>query len=307
MAPQNSDRGHRGTENFNSEKPFLDALDEGALFSVLLDGQAKAIAAVAAAQAQITSAVSAALALTSDPQSRLIYCGAGTSGRVALLDGVELNPTFNWPHERMVILTAGGRESLFEAQEGAEDDRDAAARAIAEIEVGPVDVVIGLAASGTTPYVIAALEAANRLGALTIGIANNAGTPVLAAARHPILLETGPEALAGSTRLAAGTSQKIALNIFSTALMVGLGRVYRGRMVDMRVTNAKLERRAVSIVCDIVGCDADTARRALEYSGSDVKRAILIARGASPHQADTLLRDHDERLVEAERAFVSGV
>lgn len=307
MASQNSDRDHPGTEGFNPEVPFLDTLEEGALFSALLGSQAKAIEAVAAAQAQISSAVSAALTVIKHPQSRLIYCGAGTSGRVALLDGVELNPTFNWPHERMVILTAGGWESLFEAQEGAEDDRDAVARAMAEIEVGQEDVVIGLAASGSTPYVIAALEAANHAGALTIGIANNADTPVLARARYPIFLETGAEALVGSTRLAAGTGQKIALNIFSTALMVGLGKVYQGRMVDMRVTNAKLRRRAISIVCDIVGCDADAARLALDQSGSDVKRAILIARGASLEQADTVLRAHGERLAEAEQAFISDV
>ncbi|MCR9120799.1 MAG: N-acetylmuramic acid 6-phosphate etherase [Phyllobacteriaceae bacterium] len=293
------------TEAHDLDSPFLDSLDDGALFDALLGGQAKAIDAVKAAQSPIMNAVLAAAARLEKPSARLIYCGAGTSGRVALLDGVELNPTFNWPDQRLHILMAGGTASIVKAQEGAEDDEAAAARAVGELGLDENDVVIGLAASGTTPFVVAALKAANRSGALTIGIANNGRTPVLDEADVPVFLDTGSEALAGSTRLAAGTSQKIALNIFSTALMVRLGKVYRGRMIDMRVTNRKLRSRALGIVRDIVGCDEQTALEALEASDYDVKRAILMARGAGRDEAVALLDTHGGRISEADQDWMS--
>lgn len=289
------------TEALEHEAPFLDTLDDEALFETLLGGQSKAIGAVARAKPGLMRAIAAAAEALEAPGSRLIYCGAGTSGRVALLDGVELNPTFNWPEARLHILVAGGTASFVEAQEGAEDDGAVAARALGELGLGASDVVVGLAASGTTPFVLAALEAGNRAGALTISMANNAGTPVLAEARCPVLLETGAEALAGSTRLAAGTSQKIALNIFSTALMVRLGKVYRGRMIDMRVTNRKLQARAVAIVCDIVGCDEARARQALSACDFDIRQAILVARGATRGQAAALLQRHGGRIADADR------
>ncbi|MEQ8400869.1 MAG: N-acetylmuramic acid 6-phosphate etherase [Roseitalea porphyridii] len=290
-----------GTETLELDAPFLDTLDDEALFATLLGSQAKAIGAVERARPALIGATVAAAEALQEPGSRLIYCGAGTSGRVALLDGVELNPTFNWPEARLHILVAGGSASIVEAQEGAEDDGASATRALDELRLGAGDVVVGLAASGTTPFVLAALEAGNRAGALTIGVANNAGTPVLAEARCPVLLETGAEALAGSTRLAAGTSQKIALNIFSTALMVRLGKVYRGRMIDMRVTNRKLQGRAVAIVRDIVGCDEARAREALAACEFDVRQAILVARGATRAQALALLERHGGRIADADR------
>src|SRR5262249_47883591 len=157
---------------------------------------------------------------------RLIYAGAGTSARIGVQDGAELFPTFNWPHEQVAFAIAGGEGALLRAVENAEDSAEGGAARMAELGVGPDDVVIGIAASGNTPYTVAAVKAAKARGALTVGIANNAGTQLLSASDHPILLDTGPEIIAGSTRLKAGTSQKAALNLFSTLLMVRLGRVY---------------------------------------------------------------------------------
>ncbi|RKF06743.1 N-acetylmuramic acid 6-phosphate etherase [Oceaniradius stylonematis] len=305
MTPSPNSEHRPNTEAHDVDSPFLDSLGDGALFDALVGSQAKAVDAVKAAQTQIMDAVSSAAARLEKPKARLVYCGAGTSGRVALLDGVELNPTFNWPDGRLHILVAGGSASIVEAQEGAEDDEAAAARAVDDLALDENDVVIGLAASGTTPFVITALKAANQSGALTIGIANNARTPVLVEADVPVFLDTGSEALAGSTRLAAGTSQKIALNIFSTALMVRLGKVYRGRMIDMRVTNRKLRSRALGIVRDIVGCSEQTARDALEASDYDVKRAILMARGAGRDEAIALIDKHGGRIREADRDWMS--
>ncbi len=290
---------HLETESLEAEGRFLDDLGDHGLYARLLGNQAKAIGALESAEGQLLAAIEAAHSVLERPGSRLIYCGAGTSGRVALLDAVELNPTFNWPAERMKVVLAGGEVSFFEAQEGAEDDAEAARREIAALGMGPDDVVVGLAASGTTPFVLAALDEAKNAGALTVGFANNAQAPLLTMADCPVLLETGAEALAGSTRLAAGTSQKMALNIFSTALMVKLGKVYRGRMVDMQVTNTKLRARAVRMVSDIVGCDAGAAREALERSDFDVRQAVLVAHGAEVEQAEKTLRDNGGRLARA--------
>jgi N-acetylmuramic acid 6-phosphate etherase len=278
------------TEAVDEATEFLDSLAAPELFSALLNGQAKAVTAIEKAQTQLLAAIDAAHSVLVRPRSRLIYCGAGTSGRIALLDAVELKPTFNWPSNRIKVLLAGGEASFLTAQEGAEDDLDAARHDMHAVSPGRGDVVVGLAASGTTPYVLKAINEARKSGALTVGFSNNPATPLLEDVAYPILLDTGPEALAGSTRLAAGTSQKIALNIFSTMLMVRLGKVYRGRMVDMRVTNKKLRLRAIAMIIDIVGCSESQARAAFETAGYRVKEAILVANGASPTAAELALQ-----------------
>jgi N-acetylmuramic acid 6-phosphate etherase len=179
---------------------------------------------------------------------RLFYAGAGTSIRIAVQDGTELGPTFDWPEARTGYLIAGGEGALREAVEGAEDDAAEAAAQVAEAGVGPPDAVIGIAASGRTPFTVAAVRAARDAGALTVGIAGATKAPLLEAAEHAICLATGPEVLAGSTRMKAGTAQKVALNLISTQVMVRLGRVHGGLMVDMRPANAKLRRRARAMV-----------------------------------------------------------
>jgi N-acetylmuramic acid 6-phosphate etherase len=227
---------------------------------------------------------------------RIVYVGAGTSGRIGVQDGTELPPTYNWPAERLVFAMAGGLGALVQSAEEAEDDEATGARAMADAKIGPDDVVIGIAASGTTPYTIGALRAATAAGAVTIAVANNPGAPLLDVAGHKILIESGAEVIAGSTRMKAGTAQKIVLNLFSTAVMVKLSRVYRGLMVHMRARSAKLRRRAEMIVGEIVGCPAPDAARFVEQADGDVKIAILLGLGLGPADAAKVLKRHDGNL-----------
>ncbi|WP_448664749.1 N-acetylmuramic acid 6-phosphate etherase [Sphingomonas sp. CJ20] len=257
----------------------------------MLEGQLAAVAALRGQEAAIAAAAEAA-AERLRRGGRLVYAGAGTSGRIAVQDGVELGPTFGWPDARLVYLMAGGPGAFLRAVEGAEDDREAARAEIAAADVGPDDIVIGVAASGRTPYTIAAVEAGRAAGALTIAVANNAGTPLLAAAEHPILADTGSELVAGSTRMKAGTAQKAVLNLLSTATMLRLGHVHRGLMVDMRISNAKLAVRGAAMVRDIAGVDDASARAALEAAGRDIKTAVLVAGGLAPEPATALLAAH---------------
>ena len=191
---------------------------------------------------------------------------------------------------------AGGPTALLTAAEGAEDRDDDGAAAVASAGIGPCDVLIGIAASGTTRYTIACVSAARAAGALTIGVANSPGAPLLAAADHPVLLATAPEPIAGSTRLGAGTAQKVALNLISTQLMLRLGRVYRGRMVEMRPTNAKLRRRAVGIVATLAAATESDAEKALAAADDSIKLAVLTLRGQTRAQAEAALRAHGGRL-----------
>ena len=232
------------TEDVPRAEIWLDALDDAAALRVMLASQGAAAAAVESALDAIGAGVGAVAArLAASAEGRLIYAGAGTSARIGVQDGVELPPTFGWDAARLGYLIAGGESALMQAVEGAEDNADAAARDVAALGVNADDVVIGIAASGRTPYTIGVLTAAREAGALTIGMANNRATPLLAAADIAILLETGGEVLAGSTRLKAATAQKIAVNMLSTLVMTRLGRVQNGLMVAMRPSNAKLKAR----------------------------------------------------------------
>jgi N-acetylmuramic acid 6-phosphate etherase len=279
------------TEKINPKYADLDLWPTAQAVAAMADGQAQAAAAVQAKADAIAAAAEAAAERLREGNGRLIYIGAGTSGRIAVQDGVELVPTFNWDPDRLLYLLAGGSEALLASVEGAEDDSEAAKEAIDRADLSPADVAIGVAASGRTPYTVAAIRAAAKAGALTIGIANNAGAPLLDAAARKILLDTGPEIVAGSTRMKAGTAQKIALNLFSTAVMLRLGRVYRGLMVDMRTSNRKLRDRAVRMVEEISGVDAPAAEAALERAGGDIKLASLVALGADPDRAAEALRE----------------
>lgn len=220
---------------------------------------------------------------------RLAYAGAGTSGRLAVLDGVELTPTFDWPEDRLVFLLAGGEAAMLRGVEGAEDDTGAALAAVARTRLGAGDVLVAVAASGRTPFTLAAVRAARAAGALTIAVANNPDVPLLAAADHAILADTGAEVIAGSTRMAAGTAQKTVLNTLSTTMMLRLGRVYRGRMVDMRPSNAKLRARAGAMVAELAGVEPAVAAAALAATDYAIKPAVLVARGLSPVDADARL------------------
>ena len=277
------------TETPAAQHASLDQYPTVELVNVLVDDQFRAVEAVRAAAPRLAAAVTAALPRM-QAGGRLVYVGAGTSGRLGVLDSVELYPTFSWPRERAEALLAGGREAMFVAVEGAEDDAGQGAADIGRISVDKNDVVLLIAASGSTPYVLGALRAARAAGALTIGFANNPDAPVAREAEIGVTLDTGPEAISGSTRLKAGTSQKIALNTFSSALMVRLNKVYGNLMVDLKATNAKLVRRAIRLTTFATGAGEDQARAVLEQCGFQVKVAIVALSKTIPvEQAQALL------------------
>lgn len=283
------------TESIDPRFVDLDAWPLGQAMEAMWEGQLAAVSAVHAALPAITRAVTEAAPLLARG-GRLIYVGAGTSGRIAAQDGAELTPTFGWPAERTLVLLAGGKDALLASVEGAEDDAaDGAARADAAALTAE-DVVIGIAASGHTPFTVAAIEKAAAQGALTVGIANNGSSPLLKACRHPILLATGSELIAGSTRMKAGTGQKVVLNLISSGLMLRLGRVYRGMMVNMHVANAKLQRRARKIIMRIAGCSEREADNALGLAGNQLNLAIVVALGHDIRDAQALLDRHGGNL-----------
>jgi N-acetylmuramic acid 6-phosphate etherase len=238
----------------------------------LLDGQA--VAAIRPVLPVIAGAVEA-IAARMAQGGRLIYAGAGTSGRLGVLDASECRPTFGIEQGRMVALMAGGPAAFGGALEGAEDDPQAGAAALAELAVGPLDSVVGIAASGRTPYVQGALAEAQRRGALAIALVCNVPTPFVASADYVIAPLVGPEALTGSTRLKAGTAQKLVLNMLSTAVMIRLGKTYGNWMINLRAENEKLRKRARRIVAQVCQITDQQAGQALAASGDDVKVAIV--------------------------------
>ncbi|HVL73958.1 MAG TPA: N-acetylmuramic acid 6-phosphate etherase [Beijerinckiaceae bacterium] len=277
-----------GTEKVSQRYAGLDAWDPGEILEALIEGQFAAVAAVRAARGAIERAALAAEERLGRG-GRLVYAGAGTSGRLAVQDGAELPPTFSWPRERLLLLIAGGDEALVQAVEGAEDEAEHGHAAVRDNGIGPDDVLVAVAASGTTPFTLASLREARRRGALGIGIANNPDTPILAEADHAIWLDTGPEAIAGSTRMKAGTAQKIALNLFSSLVMIRLGRVYDGLMVDVQATNRKLVRRSEEMLVRLTGCRPEAARDALARADGSVKVAVLLLSGCDPSEAAAAL------------------
>jgi N-acetylmuramic acid 6-phosphate etherase len=216
---------------------------------------------------------------------RLVYVGAGSSGLLAQVDALELPGTYGIEADRVPVLIAGGPEAVLEIPSGAEDDEAEGERGIAELGVGRMDSVLALSASGRTPFAVAALRSAKARGALTIGMASNAGTPLLDEADHPVLLATPPEVIAGSTRMNAGTAQKCALNMLSTLIGIRLGHAYEGLIVNVRAENAKLRSRAAAIVAKAAGVGLETAETSLARADGQVKAAILIAGGAEPADA----------------------
>jgi N-acetylmuramic acid 6-phosphate etherase len=283
------------TEKISPRYVDLDSWPSGEMIAAMYESQLAAAAAVRPALGAIAAAVDDAVPALRRG-GRIVYAGAGTSGRIGVQDGSELPPTYNWPSDRVVFAMAGGLGALVSSAEDAEDHESSGAQAMAEVRVGPDDVVLGVAASGATPYTIGAVRAAAAAGAVTVAIASNPGAPLFDVARHRILAETGEEVIAGSTRMKAGTAQKIVLNLFSTAVMVKLNRVYRGLMVHMRARNAKLRRRAAMIVGEIAGCPAADAARLVEQADGDVKLAALLGFGLGPAEAAKALERHDGNL-----------
>jgi N-acetylmuramic acid 6-phosphate etherase len=247
---------------------------------------ADAVALAAERIAEAIEEVSARLARG----GRLVYAGAGTSGRIALLDAAEIPPTFGVDPSLVCVLMAGGERAFKQAVEGAEDDEAAAVRAVDE-HVTADDALVGVAASGSTPYTVAAVLHANRLGALTVGVTSTPGSPLAREARIPIVADTGPEVIMGSTRMKSGTAQKMILNTISTGVMIRLGHVYSNLMIDMPATNEKLRRRAVRMVQLAAGVPHEAAVAALEGANGNVKLAAVMAskqldRGAAQRALD---------------------
>jgi N-acetylmuramic acid 6-phosphate etherase len=226
---------------------------------------------------------------------KLAYAAAGSSALMALADGLELPGTYGIPRERVKILIAGGLAALSDLAGAPEDDEAAAARDVAEAGIGAGDCMIAVSASGSTPYVLAATGTARQRGATVIGMANNPGSRLLEMADLAICLPTPPEVIAGSTRMGAGTAQKIALNMLSTMMATRLGHVHDGFMVNVVADNAKLQQRARRIVMAVAGCSEDDAEGRLQAAGGSVKTAILLAAGADgvPAAKNLLERAHD--------------
>ena len=259
-------------------RPGLERLDEmapAALVRLLLAAERAACDALARAEAALAAAAEAVAARLL-AGGRLFYLGAGTPGRLAVLDAAELGPTYSAPPGLVVPLLAGGLGAMLEAAEGAEDDAHAAPRALEQHGLTAADAVVGITASGRTPYVVGGLHYAVSRGSLTVAVVNNPASPAAAAAALAVEILTGAEVVAGSTRMTAGTVQKVALNALSTAAMVALGKTYGARMVDLRANNAKLRRRALRIVCEVTGAAPELAEATLAQCGGSVKPALVV-------------------------------
>jgi N-acetylmuramic acid 6-phosphate etherase len=283
-----SDKTAPATEDNTPRFKGLDTWRTGEILEALWSSQARAIAACVSALPAIERAVDAAVARLAGAAGRLVYVGAGSSGMIAALDALDLGPTFNWPEERTVVFVAGGLDLQRGPDPTVEDDAAGGRSRARAAGLGAGDVVIGISASGSSAYTVAVLEAARERGAMTIAVASRADSPLVHAADHAIVVPTGAEVLAGSTRLAAGTAQKLVLNLFSTAVMVGLGFVFDNLMIDVRPANAKLRQRRTAIVASIAQVDRAIAADALARHG-DVKRAVLGLAGMSEPEIEAAL------------------
>lgn len=287
------------TEGVDPAFADLDNLGVDELARLMNDADKRIAGAVEKALPQISVAIDAISERFNDG-GRLIYIGAGTSGRLGVLDASECPPTFNTAPERVVGLVAGGDFALRNAVEGAEDSEELGAADLDEIRIGAGDVVVGVAASGRTPYVIGALRRAREVGAATVALSCNARTAISAEADHPIEVVVGPEFVAGSTRLGAGTATKLVLNMISTITMIRAGKVYGNRMVDVRTSNEKLRIRAARMVAELADVDEESAATALERNDWSVKQTVLtLLADLSSVESKHVLDKHGGRLRDA--------
>jgi N-acetylmuramic acid 6-phosphate etherase len=264
------------TEQRNPRSTHIDTLSTLQILQIINDEDAIITRVVRDALPSIAQAVDT---ITERLQrgGRLIYVGAGTSGRLGVLDAVECVPTYSTPPELVQAIIAGGYEAITNSIEGAEDNAEAGRDDLLALDIAPVDAVVGIAASGRTPYVLGALDTANKIGALTVGISCNTPAPLLNISQIDIALLVGPEIITGSTRMKAGTAQKLVLNMISTTTMIKLGKVYGNLMVDVRPSNEKLVDRARRIICDVTGVSYEQASDLLTQSGQEVKTAIIMS------------------------------
>jgi len=280
------------TETRNQNTMNLDIMTPLEVVTVMNQEDAKVPAAITPALPNIAQCVTWAIE-SIENGGRIVYMGAGTSGRLGVLDAVECPPTFGVAPEVVVGLIAGGEKAFVKAVEGAEDSRELGRQDLIDIQVNSNDIVIGIAASGRTPYVLGGLAYAKEVGCHTVGISCNPGSAVGAAAELAIEVVPGPECLTGSTRLKSGTCQKLILNMISTATMVGCGKAYQNLMVDVMQTNEKLVVRAQNIVMEATGCDRETAAEKIAIAGGNAKTAITMI------LADCDVEEARERLAKA--------
>ena len=281
------------TETIDKDLLDLDLHSNKEILTTLLASQQCAVDAVDKARDQLDCAVISAAGRLSKGDGRLVMVGAGASGRLAVQDGAELWPTFSWPHHRLLCVMAGGDTALVKSIEGVEDDAQAASEQVESCQINASDVVVGVAASGKSPWTCQWLAASFDAGALCIGMANNKDTQLLALADCPVFLDTGAEVLAGSTRMSAGTAQKIALNLFSTTLMIRMNRTYGNLMVDMGAVNAKLDQRRIHLLQGVLPEIGDAlAAQCIAKAEGWVKLSALIARGDSAERGRERLRAH---------------
>ncbi len=302
MAHSEPDLSRITTEQRNPVTTDIDTLSTAEMLRVINKEDAKVASAVADQIQQIAAAVDGIVDRLS-AGGRLLYIGAGTSGRLGVLDASECPPTFNTPPELVVGLIAGGDYALRNAVEHVEDSPEAGAKALQEVDLNERDTVVGIAASGRTPFVLGAIEYARAKGALTIGVCNSADAPLSDTVDIPIAVISGPEVITGSTRLKSGTAQKLVLNMLSTATMIRLGKTYGNLMVDVQPTNEKLRVRAVRIVAEATGLEIDSAKAALEAADGEVKTAIVSAlTGMEPPLARERIAEANGRI----RTVING-
>jgi len=284
------------TEAVDSRFANIDSLNELELLKAFNESDKSVPLAVEKVLPEIAQAVTSITARMSRG-GRLVYLGAGTSGRLGVLDASECIPTFSIKPGLVVALIAGGKHALRNAVEGAEDNIDGAIPELQEMQLSTNDTVVGIAASGRTPYVIGALKYAEQVGALRVGVTCNPQSEISNYTEQAIEVDTGPEVLAGSTRLKAGTAQKLVLNMISTAVMINLGKTFGNLMVDLQIANEKLRNRAIRIIQAATNCDVGTAERTLQDSGNQVKVSIvMILLGISKQAAEEALAQADSRI-----------
>lgn len=293
----------RETERARGDWRDLDLLDVASQLAVFDAADAEVAPAVAAAGEAIAEVVALAVGALRGG-GRLVYVGAGTAGRIAALDAAEVGPTFGVGSDLVVAVVAGGAAALADAEEGLEDDEDAGAHDVDAARVGPQDLVVGVTASGSTPYVVSALRRAVELGATTALVVSTPGSPAEQVVDRTVLVETGPEVVAGSTRLRAGTAQKLVLNRLSTLAMVGLGQTYGNLMIGVRPDNEKLRERQRRILVEASGCTSDEAETALASTGRDARAALVVLlTGCAPEAASATVREARGHVRQAIRAI----
>jgi N-acetylmuramic acid 6-phosphate etherase len=264
----------RGADDIAGRIQGLDTWPTGEILEALWTSQSRAMAACRSAMPALHRAIEGSAARLASGTGRLVYAGAGSAGMLAAVDALELGGTYNWPEDRLAIYLAGGLDFRREPDAAVEDDSAGARAQVREARLGPADVVVGVSASGASAYTVAIVEEARSAGAMTVAVAGQADSPLARAADHPVVVATGAEVILGSTRLAAGTAQKLVLNLFSTAVMVRLGAVYDNFMIDLRPMNTKLRQRQAAIVASIAEVELAVAVDALARHG-DAKRAVL--------------------------------